>query len=584
MAIPGGPNQGGGLPNRPGLPQRPGAGNLPKLPVPQTPAKREESNSSPQQAANAALRDALMGGNELPSVSDVSQNDRLSQYDFDGQRSQRSEFSQQSLEDLEKSSDEPEEITAEEARRLEEARIRKEKETADRFERSMADKTPTGKIKNNVLKPQSGELDRKGQNAFIDKNGKKLKPFGGKKSAMKQSDVDSRKNLRQTAKAVQIVVIGLLILVLGFGVKNAFFPPQSLTQADVQSIVYNTTGSSAFPLERGKVFAESFMSAYMNYDPAGGNSTAVLQYFTIGKLVPKDLSYPGLSSSKNYQQTMIYGPLTYQSQPAGNNSAIYTIGALVQVSNTTGTTDTPATETSTPTTPTSPDTSTGGTTNADGTAPNTDAGASPDSTAGGSGTPDASSSSDQGVTPGTQATTASGDKLMWQFFAVNVYYDTKADSFAIAGWPNLVPTPSAMKSSDVPADIPPGTGTAASPEVLDAIRPTIYGFLEAYRVSSGDNYDKLLPYLANKPTPDLLKGLNSEYVFKSGAADDNSVVINTYTTDIPTEWKASLTVTWTQNVGDAKADFMSTYIMTIDKVADGYRVVKFAPTVYTPKE
>lgn len=571
MALPSGPNQGGGLPPRPGIPQRPGAGTPPKLPNPQNPSGGSELTG--QGAANAALRDALLD-NSRPTAADVNQNDRLGQYDFDGQRAPRTEFSQTSLGDIIDSEPEREQVSPEDQLRLDEARIRRERETAERFERSMDKKEPSGRVKKNVLKAQEGELDRKGQNVFVDKKTKKLEPFGGKKSAMKQSDVDSRKNIRQSARAIQVIVILLFVAILGFSIKNAFFPPASLTQSDVQQIVYQTSGTSAFPLERGQLFAQAFMNAYMDYNPKGGPSTAVLQYFTVGKLVSQDLSYPALTTSKNYLQKVVYGPITYQSQSAGNSSALYTVGALVEISNTGEIVQPTPQETTAPTTP-EPGAET----------PSVEPELNPDGTPK---TPTTQTPATPAVTvpvvPTAPTTTATGNKLVWMFFAVNVYYDAKSDSFAIAGWPTIVPTPSSINSNQVPADIPPGTGTTVPGEVLSAIKPTIYGFLEAYRVSSATDNSKLMPYLPDSPTPDLLKGLNSEYVFKSGAADDQSVNIAAYTTDIPTQWKATITVTWTQTVGDAKAEFMSTYIMTIERVSSGYDVTRFIPTVYTPKE
>lgn len=569
--LPGSPNQGGGLPQLPGggLPQRPQA---PRLPGPPQRPRPSQPPANPQQAANAALRDALKGQTN-PTGADVSQNDRLGQYDFDAQRPQSEDLNQGFVNTFD---DEPA-FDPEEERRVAEARAHQEAQLAQRFDRSMDRKKPAGKIKNNALKPAAGELDAKGQNVFIDKKNKKLEPFGGKKSALKQSDVDRRKNMRQASRAVSTVVILLLVAILGFGVKNAFWPPQSLSPQDVQQIVYNTTGTSAFPIERGRVFAETFMSAYMNFDPNGGAEAAVLNYYTTGKLITDgNINYEGFTISKNYKQTVVQGPVTYESLPVGPNSALYTIGALVEIENVTGGANVtpPPDPAPTPEPTQEPNTEGEGTEGSEGTEGGEE---SAESTAQTPATPE------EPVVSNTRPNTASGTKLMWQFFSVNVYYDDETNAFAIVGTPALVPTPATVARGDIPADIPAGTGKPVESAVLEKLKPTIYGFLEAYRVSSKTDTAKLMPFLPDEPPAALLQGLNGEFDFKSGAADDRSVVINAYQTDIPTQWKISATVTWTQTLGDAKADYVSTYIMTIDQVASGYDVVKFVPTIYTPK-
>jgi len=590
MALPPvGPNS-GGLPPRPTLPSRPtpnpqGVRPPTGLPRPDAPAS-PQLPQTPEKAANAALRDALIQQNQRPAVSDVTQNNRLGQYDFEAQKVRRTEFTEPSLDDLLAQTEEvPDEVSEDDTRRLEEARIRRERETAERFERSMEEKK-RGKVKNNVLKPQEGELDRKGQNVYIDKKNKKLEPFGGKKSAMKQSDVDKRKNLRQGARAVQIIVILLVVVTLGFSVKNAFFPPASLTPQEVQGIVYNTTGTTPFPLERGKMFAEAFMGAYLDYDPSGTQSTAVLQYFTIGKLTPSGLSLSGLASNSAYHQNMIYGPLTYKSEPTSAQSALYTIGALVEITDSTGGNPAAANEpVPQKTEPPVSDESDGDSISEDDS--EVDA---TDSAPGGSGDDLTSTQEDKAaleseaneVTAAVTSTYTGNGKLMWQFFAVNVYYDDENDAFAIVSWPTLVPTPNVIKPSEAPKDSPPGTGEIVDASVSNALQPTIYGFMEAYRVSSTGNYSKLLPYLPDNPGVDLLDGMNSEYEFKSGAADNRSINYTVYETVNPGEWRVQLTVTWTQIVGNAKADFSSTYLMTVVEVGSGYDVTRFIPTFYTP--
>ncbi len=575
MPLPTGPSGGG-------LPQRPGNGLPPRQPNGQPPTGQRPPAAPPQNF-------------EQPQLPPVAQppvtNERLSQYDFDAQRVERPAQRQPEPQAQRPPQQEqynpqqqytpapqgqyndwdnepaPQYDPYEEEQRAE-ALARKERETAARFDRSMEQRQPAGKIKNNVLAPQSGELDEKGQNVFIDKKEKKLKAFGGKKSAIKVSDLDRRKNLRQNARIVQVLVIGLVLVTLGFAGKNAFFPPASLSPTDVQSIVYQTTGSTAFPIEKGRYFAETFMESYLEYNPNDPASSAVMQYYNNGSLAVGGVA-PGLDVRSGWNQTVVNGPFTYQSQAASPSSAIYTVGALVNVSNNGATTTTNTVPTPTPTeTPV-----------ADGEEPTEE----------GSGTSEGEventntstpSGSDSDTSARTVAETADG-KLMWQYYTINVYYDAESDTFSIASYPTIVPNPSVGKVNDLPSSVAIGTGKAVTADTLESITPTVYGFLEAYRVSSSTDYSKLTPFLGTDPDSALLKGLDSVYDFKGGSADDKSVVMAAFLTET-SEIKVQLTITWTQTVGGQTAEILSQYVITVVPQAGGYDVTRFVPLAYIP--
>lgn len=514
MPLPTGPNAPGGLP------QRPNGG----LPVPN---QRPTTPQTPQQPSQ-----------KNPSAAELSGMDRLSEYDFGGKETDRSALKREgdSLEH---------ELTAEDLELKRQAEERRDRDHAARFEKAMEEKPTQEHPKNNVLSPQRGELDEKGQNVFIDKKSKKVEPFGGKKTTIKVNDLDRRRNMRQNATIVQFVVIILLVVTLGFAVKNAFFPPLGLTESDVEGIVYTATGTTSFPLEQGGYFAESFMQAYLEYNENDPASAEVLGYYTRGALVDNGVP-DGTSYAKNFRQTVVNGPIVYRSQAASANSAIYTVGALVRVEDALETSATPSTG---------------------ATAIPQDEGADTVST------PSSGSSA-------SSATPATGN-LVWKYFTINVYYDDATNSFAIASIPTVVATPDVQKTSSVPGAAPYGTGKSASSDAIDAVTPTIFGFLSAYRESSSSDYAQLLPFLPDDPDSSLLTGLDGVYEFRGGKADANSVDIAVYETGT-TALKAILTVTWVQNVGDSYVEVQSQYVMDILPITGGYDVVRFLPLAYVP--
>jgi hypothetical protein len=531
MPLPKGPNP-GGLPPRPGggLPQ-PGNGGLPnptQRPDNPLPSQRPSVNPQPNPQAFPEIPQ------EQPKLSGM---DRLSEYDF-GAREVEREPLNRNLREYE-----PEETYGNdddyrddsfEDDRLREVAERKSRETAQRFDRSMEEREPNKKAKNNVLKPQAGELDSKGQNVFVDKKNKKVEPFGGKKSSIKVNDLDRRKNMRQNAIIVQAVVIVLFVATLGFAAKNAFFPPVGLTQEDVQSIVYGTTGTTAFPVEQGGYFAESFMQAYLEYAPGQDDASSILQYFTRGALEPGGI-IDGTVVGQNFKQTIVNGPIVYRSQPVTDSSAIYTVGSLVKVENTVpGTTD------------------------------------------GAANTPVDSTSEDNG----TQSNAASGD-LVWKYYSISVYFDEEKNAFAIASKPTIVPTPEVLTTGDVPTAAPIGLGEEIPAETLSQVSPTIYGFLSAFRESDATNYDQLIPFLGEDPDTALLNGLGGVYNFKGGKANDQSVQIKAYGTET-TLIKAVVEVTWVQTVAGSFVESKSSYVMDIQPISGGYDVTRFIPLAYVP--
>lgn len=166
--------------------------------------------------------------------------------------------------------------------------------------------------------------DDNGQDVFINQKKNTLKTFGGRK--INQSEFDKRKNLRKNATIVKIVVIGLITLLVGAGVKNAIFPPEVMTENEIAEIVAATTGLNDYPLEKGKGFATDFMKSYLTAN-ADGVSEKVLGYYYSGSLTVGATGNRTVTSA--IKQNVLYGPTVYDAYAFSDNSARYTIGALV---------------------------------------------------------------------------------------------------------------------------------------------------------------------------------------------------------------------------------------------------------------
>lgn len=173
---------------------------------------------------------------------------------------------------------------------------------------------------------KGNKKDSKGQDVFIDEENLKLEPFGGKRK-VRVNDLDGRKNLRKRSQIVQYIVVGLVVLTVGFSVKSAFFPPESLSATDVQAIVAETAGVSEFPVEAGRSFATDFMKAYLTVN-GDALSKEALGYYYSGSLAAAES--PNRSVTPGFKQTVVYGPAVYESKALTPYSARYTVGALVQ--------------------------------------------------------------------------------------------------------------------------------------------------------------------------------------------------------------------------------------------------------------
>lgn len=162
----------------------------------------------------------------------------------------------------------------------------------------------------------------------IDEHNVKLKPFGSGRRKAKVGEFDKRKNLRAQSKIVQVVALGLMIILVLLGLKNALVPPPSLSPEEVQAIVTQSSGETNFPVKHGEGFAKDFVESYLTVDPLDPVANKALGYFYTGTL---DSSAPASarSVSSDFKQRIVRGPTVYESRDLTDYSANYVIGSLV---------------------------------------------------------------------------------------------------------------------------------------------------------------------------------------------------------------------------------------------------------------
>lgn len=393
MALPNRPSSGQGLPPRANNPRGQAGAGLPERinnqrplnnqGLPQRPQNtrppREQGNNEPSlpQFGNEDLRP------QRPSVESeapkIQQDSHLSEYDFKSQKANESLSSgHQSRQPIQNQYDEedsfsqidPDEVYDEDefeseekirvdARRAAEARfeqikleeerklqaehrarlqaekLQKEQEMDDYDENEDSEQEEIAQqTKKTRKKPtpsrDKGKLDKKGQNVYIDEQKKQIKPFGGnKKTKVKVDDLDVRKNMRRRSQIVQYIALGLIVVVLLFAGKNAFFPPPTLSEEEVIATVNNTVDMTEFPLDRGQGFAEDFMKAFLTVNSDQISSSVLGMYYS-GNFIPGGGESPNRSTTSSYKQSIVYGPTVYGARYLTDSSANYTIAALVQ--------------------------------------------------------------------------------------------------------------------------------------------------------------------------------------------------------------------------------------------------------------
>lgn len=303
------------------------------LPPASPPARREPEEDEPDdgfETVSLQEQDRLDLDAEYEERAGSEQVD-LSAEEYDDYFSEDGE-SVSSVDEDSAASDAPSRENAEESsgtgdRRRSSSRDRRSKSLGKSDKKGSKDKSKREKVKG-INDPDGGENPRPN---FVDEDNLKLKPYGRKKSSRAYiSDVDKRANLRKKATFIQFGALGLLALAVGFGFKNAVFPPPTLSETDVAEIVSSQTGELGFPSARGEGFAKDFMSAWAQRDDSPIRA-ATLERFYGSEGTPEGET---MEVSGDFRQDIVYGPTVYEKTPVSANSENYVIGVGVSVSDT----------------------------------------------------------------------------------------------------------------------------------------------------------------------------------------------------------------------------------------------------------
>lgn len=398
--------------------------------------------------------------------------------------------------------------------------VKKDTISHDELKADRVTKTPRSETKTEKKrKRKPGE-----QPIEIDPKTKKLLPFGNSKKVLRTRDFEPRKNLRRDQTLARYGVLALVAGILLLGGYQAIFPAKPLTDQEVYNIALQATNYTNFPVESGRGFATDFMQAYLTVDD-NSTSQSVLNYYYNGNLD----SSAGSSSKSNsnrtatgsYNQTILSGPTVYTARGVTDTSGTYVVGALVQ--------------------------------------------------------PKTVSNSDD------TNSEAQDSEPRWMFFNVNVYYDESNQSFAITPEsPSVVPAVSVKSPNDVPDPAPLGTGEE-SDELKADTESVVNGYIQGYMTSSDSDHSALDQYVVTDPDPSLTKGLNNEYAL---ADSSNAITYEVYPIEESNQVKVRVHVMWVASPdgsaeNESRAQFTSTYVMTLDRQSDGrYLVSKFAPEYY----
>lgn len=391
------------------------------------------------------------------------------------------------------------------------------KETVD----DSAVASPKKGSRTNAL-PKREKKAKTGQQPIeIDPKTKKLLPFGSSKKVLRTGDFEPRKNIRREqtiARYGVLALASLLVLVAGY---QAVFPAKPLTEEQVYEISLQATNYTNFPVESGRGYATDFMRAYLTMDP-NSPSDSVMSYYYSGSLENSGSSSSSSSTrtaTGSYNQTILYGPTVYSARGLTDSSGAYTVAALVQ--------------------------------------PKT-------------------------VTNDKTSETAEAPPR-WMFFNVNVYFDESTESFAITpDSPTVIPETSVKSPDDIPKPAPLGSGEE-SDEVKDATSSVVNGFIQGYMDSSQSDHSALDQYIVSNPDPALTKGLGGQYALSDSS---NAITYEAYPVEESNEVKVRVNVIWVASPdgtasSESRAQFTSTYIMTLERQGDGrYLVSKFAPEYY----
>lgn len=355
----------------------------------------------------------------------------------------------------------------------------------------------------------------------IDVKNKKVLPLGKNKSKkVRAGDVDNRKNLARTALLIRWAAAIFVVILLGLGIKNTYFPEQIYTPAEIDAIVKTSMGQTGFPLEQGKQLVQSFTKELLTTSNTPANNKRLNRFllgYNTDNAEMADLPYLQVRTGSN--QKVIGEPVVYEYDTLLPYAGRYKVTAMV--------------------------------------------------------------SDDNGDFEKTTNTTE--DTTHWISLAMNVYYNKDDLSLSIIpDTIALLPSYKIGNSADIPSSAKIGTGELAE-DMTEVLRPTINGFFKAYANVTFDNREEIVQYVAKDADAQVYQGfggavqLNGDplssvnYIVYKGANNDEYKVSAKVTW---TDAKAS----------NKTVIYQSHYILTINLREESYLVTKIVPFTYIREE
>lgn len=362
----------------------------------------------------------------------------------------------------------------------------------------------------------------------IDKKKKKIIPTGGKKSKrtkVKASDLDDRKNLATRSRMIRIFLILVVLAIAGLGIKNTFFPKQIYTPEEIDYLVKTSMGQTGFPLERGRQLAEAFVRDLLNDNKENiGRDARLVNMLTGNNVDDGGVSLDFYSKTNGVEQVVLSDPSTYEYDTLTDYLGRYKISTLV---------------------------------------------ASYDE------------EDLKTATSGDNAVSVAKAKenlynMSWVNVNINVYFDKKTGNLSIIrDSVSLLPGYSISDDSNIPPTIDLGNKTKDE-EVIPIFRPLINGYFKAYANSSDKSHEEILQYIPNEPDPSLYNGYGGQVELDGDP--ESAIIYEPYKTDDPNEWKVAVIVRWKTASGDSR--YTSRFTITVSMSGDKLLVTKILPYTY----
>lgn len=175
-----------------------------------------------------------------------------------------------------------------------------------------------------VERQRQRDLEREEQEGAEEEFDPKHK--GRKKKKQKQSTKDKKarnRGGRGRMLAARYSIIGMSVILMGFGVKSIVFPPDIPSDEVLAANIQEEMNMSAFPADQAESFALGFTRAYLNYDPAlTAQRNADLEHFAADTLAVNGLTVPSESAQK-----VVEGPYISGVRYVDDNNALFTTTA-----------------------------------------------------------------------------------------------------------------------------------------------------------------------------------------------------------------------------------------------------------------